>query len=86
LKLAYDVLMADAPAASCVLNAANEVAVAAFLAKRIGFTDIAALVDAALQRHGSAQVDQIESVLDLDEQVRATAQVWVRNHHRILPD
>ncbi|WP_037587706.1 1-deoxy-D-xylulose-5-phosphate reductoisomerase [Stenoxybacter acetivorans] len=83
LHLAYQALQSGG-AASCVLNAANEVAVSAFLAKRIRYTDIAALVSHCLHNHGSAAADSVDELLHLDEQVRATAAVWVRNHRRIL--
>jgi 1-deoxy-D-xylulose-5-phosphate reductoisomerase len=56
LRLAYDALRAggDAPA---VLNAANEAAVDAFLARRIGFLDIPALVESALAAREGGRVD-----------------------------
>jgi 1-deoxy-D-xylulose-5-phosphate reductoisomerase len=53
-----------------VLNAANEVAVEAFLDERIGFTDIAATIAAALDRHTATDVSTPETVLDLDRAVR----------------
>lgn len=59
--------------APCVLNAANEVAVAAFLERRIGFLDIAATVDHVLQEIGAPAVRTIEAVLALDAEVRVAA-------------
>jgi 1-deoxy-D-xylulose-5-phosphate reductoisomerase len=53
-----------------VVNAANEVAVAAFLEERCGFMDIPRLVAGALDAHGSARVDDLESCLALDGRVR----------------
>ena len=59
--------------APCVLNAANEVAVGAFLAGRIGFLDIAAVVEEALARVPAEPVDSLEQVLDADRRARAAA-------------
>jgi 1-deoxy-D-xylulose-5-phosphate reductoisomerase len=59
--------------APCVLNAANEVAVAAFLERRIGFLDIAATVDHVMQRVGTERPASIEAVLALDARAREAA-------------
>ncbi len=56
--------------APAVLNAANEVAVAAFLDGRIRFLDIADLVDAALQTHDTAAASSLDVVLDADRAAR----------------
>ncbi len=85
LRLAYEAMQAG-HAAPCVLNAANEVAVAAFLAKRIGYPDIAAVVEHCLNNHGHQRADDLEALQVLDAQVRAAAGVWVRNHFRVLQD
>lgn len=79
LRLAMDVLAigADAP---CVLNAANEVAVAAFLHEQIGFTDIATVVEQVLAQADTSASLNIEDLLAKDTWARrmaheATAQV-----------
>jgi 1-deoxy-D-xylulose-5-phosphate reductoisomerase len=76
LDLAYAALRAD-EAAPAVLNAANEVAVAAFLAGRIGFPSIAGICAAVLERHlaraDSAALTDLETVLDADAWARAQA-------------
>ncbi len=73
LGLAYDALRA-AGAAPCVLNAANEEAVAAFLGGGIGFTDIARVVDAVLGALGArAAGADVEHVLEIDREARALA-------------
>ena len=59
--------------APTVLNAANEVAVAAFLENRIGFLDIAGIVEATMERLGTPTVDDLAAVLALDEAARAAA-------------
>ena len=63
--------------ATNILNAANEVAVQAFLDGRIGFLDIAATVEAVLERAtetvGGTELDTIEAVLALDGEARRMA-------------
>jgi 1-deoxy-D-xylulose-5-phosphate reductoisomerase len=56
-----------------VLNAANEVAVALFLARRLGFLDIAAVVEETLSALGGERVGDLASVLDLDARARRHA-------------
>jgi 1-deoxy-D-xylulose-5-phosphate reductoisomerase len=54
----------------CVFNAANEVAVAAFLAGRIGFLDIAALVEDALGRADGAAASDLDELREADRRAR----------------
>lgn len=77
LKLAYDVLHSNHPASSCVLNAANEVAVAAFLDRNIQFVDIASVVDNCLQYFSGQTASSIEELLQLDTRVRSVASAWI---------
>jgi 1-deoxy-D-xylulose-5-phosphate reductoisomerase len=72
LRLAREALAAGG-GAPCILNAANEVAVAAFLDRRIGFLDIAATVEQVMQELGNVAADTLEAVLALDELARAAA-------------
>jgi 1-deoxy-D-xylulose-5-phosphate reductoisomerase len=72
LRLAREALTAG-HGAPTVLNAANEVAVAAFLERRIGFLDIAAIVEAVMQRLGAPAVDDLGAVLALDRAAREAA-------------
>ena len=60
-------------AAPCVLNAANEVAVEAFLAGSIGFTEIAAVVEGVLDRAGDGTAGSLEAVLEADARARSLA-------------
>lgn len=76
LKLAYDAMQAGG-GAPCVLNAANEVAVAAFLEGRIRFTDIAAVVENCLAGGFSDGLDSIEALLAQDAQTRADARAAI---------
>lgn len=68
-RLARDAVNAGG-AAPAILNAANEVAVAAFLAGKIGFTKIAALVEQALNRNIPPAPGSLEDVLSVDKQAR----------------
>lgn len=76
LKLAYQAMNAGG-AAPCVLNAANEVAVAAFLDKRIKFTDIAQVVAHCLAQDFSDGRHDIESLLAQDAQTRRQAEAFI---------
>jgi len=72
LALAREALEAGG-ASPAILNAANEVAVAAFLAGRIGFLEIAAIVDDTLQRYDPAAPETIDAVLAIDAEARRHA-------------
>ena len=76
LKLAYQAMNAGG-AAPCVLNAANEVAVAAFLDKRIKFTDIAKVVAHCLAQNFSDGHHDIEGLLAQDAQTRRQAEAFI---------
>lgn len=80
LRLAREALTAGA-AAPCVLNAANEVAVDAFLERRIRFTDIARINEAVLDALGGAPapLDTAE-VLALDARARNHAGARLAEH------
>ncbi|QNM83217.1 1-deoxy-D-xylulose-5-phosphate reductoisomerase [Sphingomonas sabuli] len=56
--------------AAILLNAANEIAVEAFLAGRIGFVEIAALVETALERASGTTPASIDAVIALDRETR----------------
>lgn len=70
LALAIDVL-ARGGAAPTVLNAANEVAVAAFLDRQIGFLDIASVVADVVSAYDPARPGTVDDVLAVDEEARA---------------
>ena len=76
LKFAYQAMNAGG-AAPCVLNAANEVAVAAFLDKRIKFTDIAKVVAHCLAQDFSDGRHDIEGLLVQDAQTRRQAEAFI---------
>ena len=72
LRLAYDALRAGG-SAGCTLNAANEIAVEAFLSGRISFPAIAAVVEETLARVPHREACSIQEILEIDEQSRITA-------------
>ena len=76
LRLAREA-MAAGGTAPAVLNAANEVAVEAFLAGRLGFTGIAELVARVLEDAPPLAVHDLESVLDADARARRAAERWL---------
>ena len=63
--------------APAILNAANEVAVAAFLAGRIRYTDIAPACAEALERLPARPVATLEDALAADAEARAVAREWL---------
>jgi 1-deoxy-D-xylulose-5-phosphate reductoisomerase len=72
LRLAREALQAGAGAPT-ILNAANEVAVALFLDRRLGFLDIAVVVEETLELFGAPEAAGLEAVLALDDAARAAA-------------
>jgi len=72
LPLAYRALLAEGSAPT-VLNAANEVAVAAFLAGRLSFLKIAEVITAVLDRIPTSPLPDLEAVMGVDAEARAAA-------------
>ncbi|BAP88679.1 1-deoxy-D-xylulose 5-phosphate reductoisomerase [Burkholderiales bacterium GJ-E10] len=77
LGLAYRALAAG-PAASITLNAANEVAVNAFLERRLSFLGIAATIECTLDALQAAAPASVEEVLEIDAWARSVAEKAVR--------
>lgn len=80
LDLAYRAV-SGSEAAPAVLNAANEIAVAAFLERQIPFPEIAVLnagvLDAHLKDHRGERVEELEAVLAADAWARGAASEWL---------
>ena len=72
LRLAREALQAGGGTPT-ILNAANEVAVEAFLQHRIGFLDIAATVARVLQKLGTPRAETLDDVIALDATARRAA-------------
>jgi 1-deoxy-D-xylulose-5-phosphate reductoisomerase len=81
LKLAYKA-QEEGGSATCTLNAADEIAVEAFLAGAIGFTDIAAIVSETLQSVGSVSPRSVGEVLEIDRKSREVARRLIRAGRR----
>ncbi|MFO1348815.1 MAG: 1-deoxy-D-xylulose-5-phosphate reductoisomerase [Pseudomonadales bacterium] len=80
LRLAREALQANG-SAPAVLNAANEVAVAAFLAGQLPFTDIAAVVEQTLAHLAALPAPRdISALMAVDEQARILAEREVKHH------
>ena len=77
LRLAYDALR-EAGTAPAVLNAANEVAVTAFLNRQIGFLAIPEILEETLSRHKVKTADDLEAVLEADSWARAKADSLIK--------
>lgn len=72
LRLAREAAQAGGTA-PCVLNAANEIAVHAFLEDRLPFLGIAEVIERTLQKLGSSPVKAFESLYEADRQAREVA-------------
>ena len=80
LGLAYKALLMG-QSAPTILNAANEVAVDAFLTESITFNQIAELIEFCMSTIKSQPLDSIETVLEVDSQTRHLAVSWIDSHH-----
>ena len=72
LRLAYQA-MRQGGSATCTLNAADEIAVEAFLAGKIAFPAIPAIVEETLERVPAREAASVEEVLEIDELSRSVA-------------
>jgi 1-deoxy-D-xylulose-5-phosphate reductoisomerase len=72
LGLAYKAIKAGGIMPT-VLNAANEIAVEAFLAEKVRFTDIAKIIELSMAEFNADHADTLEAVLQADQQARAVA-------------
>lgn len=77
LRLAFDALKVGGNAAA-IMNAANEVAVEAFIKEKIGFTDIPALIESVMENSPIQAVTDLEMLISSDQEARITAEAWVK--------
>ena len=75
LSLAYEALR-EGGTMPAVLNAANEIAVAAFLNGRIGFREIHRIISKTMRKHANRAAAEIGEVLEVDR--------WARQHASVL--
>lgn len=79
LRLAREAMQAGGTAPA-VLNAANEIAVAAFLDEQIRFTDIARLIESVITELPMMPAKNLATILEADQVARERAAVWVKAH------
>lgn len=72
----------DGGTAPAMLNAANEIAVEAFLNGRVRFTEIASIIEDVLNREVSVPTRCLADVFAADERARALAATWLRDRNR----
>src|SRR5579862_2077835 len=84
LRLAYDAAKAGG-AKTVALNAADEVAVAAFLDGRIGFQEIPEIIEVVLAETASTKLESIKKVLEADAQARRAAQDEITARRNSVP-
>jgi 1-deoxy-D-xylulose-5-phosphate reductoisomerase len=78
IGLAYRAIQLGGTAPS-VVNAADEIAVAAFLAGQIPFTGIPRLIEEALEaRNSHSAADSVDAILEADSWARSFARDWVK--------
>ncbi|CEZ19655.1 1-deoxy-D-xylulose 5-phosphate reductoisomerase [Candidatus Methylopumilus planktonicus] len=80
LGLAYKALLMG-QSAPTILNAANEVAVDAFLVESITFNQIAELIEYCMSAMKPQPLDSIEIVLEVDSKTRQLALSWINSHN-----
>ena len=80
LGLAYKALLMG-QSAPTILNAANEVAVDAFLVESITFNQIAELIEFCMSTMKPQHLDSIETVLEVDSKTRQLALSWINSHN-----
>lgn len=76
LRLAYEALKLGGNAAA-ILNAANEIAVEAFIQKTIKFTDIPRLIEFVLNKSSIKEVSDLNMLIDTDAAARDSAREWL---------
>jgi 1-deoxy-D-xylulose-5-phosphate reductoisomerase len=81
LRLAYEAWEQRGTAAA-ILNAANEVAVRAFLERRLAFTGIPRIIEATLARCASREANSLDVILEDDAVARDTAMTILAGERR----
>jgi 1-deoxy-D-xylulose-5-phosphate reductoisomerase len=76
LRLAFEALRRG-DTAPAILNAANEIAVQAFLDRKITFMDIPRLIEDTLSAVAIGEAQQLEDLIAIDQEARLAAQSWI---------
>ena len=80
LRLAYEAL-AKGGNIPCVVNAANEICVAAFLNDRVKFTDMPRLIEKAMNEATYILKPSLEDYLETDKEIRRIVEEWINRNH-----
>jgi 1-deoxy-D-xylulose-5-phosphate reductoisomerase len=78
LELAYHA-MEKGGNLPCIMNAANEVAVQAFLDRKIAFLDMANIVEEAMNRSEFVKQSRIEDYVEMDQRTRLETDLIIKN-------
>jgi 1-deoxy-D-xylulose-5-phosphate reductoisomerase len=81
LRLAIEAMQRGG-SATTIVNAANEIAVEAFLNEQIGYLDIARLIEHTLSTCSIEAITTVDQVLAIDQQARALATQWIEENRR----
>ena len=76
LQHAYDAI-AMGGNMPCVVNAANEVCVAAFLQDKIGFTDMSRIIERAMQSASYQLKPSLDDYIETDSEIRKMVEAWI---------
>lgn len=82
LRLAYEA-MREGGTMPAALSAANEIAVAAFLDRRMKFMEIPAVIEATMEAHDTQPCSSIEAVLEADRWARSYAEQLTKDEARL---
>jgi len=77
LAMAYEALN-EGGTATTILNAANEIAVDAFLNKQLSFTNISKVIEKTLENTTKVEADNLQMILQADSQARQLSADWVK--------
>ena len=80
LRLAYEAL-AKGGNIPCVVNAANEICVAAFLNDRVKFTDMPRLIERAMNEATYILKPSLDDYLETDKEIRRIVEEWINRNH-----
>lgn len=78
LAFAYEAVQAGGNM-PCILNAANEVAVAAFLREQIGYLDMSDMIEKTLQKASFVKTPSLDDYLQTDSEARVIASEYINN-------
>jgi len=76
LAMAYEAL-SEGGTATAILNAANEIAVDAFLNKKLSFTNISKVIEKTLENTKKVEADSLQTILHADSDARHVSAEWV---------